>query len=205
MIEAAGGAVGPARRCFDTLFARAENETPEATRALRTGARRLVVGEGAQLIVKDPTRTRPAARRDVEIVGFATQLDGRTSTQPTTEQQAARCLAPRSRTAGHPIGYSAAMDGDRPGEFRRRGDARCVGKVPVSAAKSYIGHNLALRRDRGVVDDRDDAHMFAHAQLSARSECATRHITGTGETIHRDALKNILRSAESKRRSVPKW
>jgi len=204
----AGGAEelsAPAAAVFDTLFATStKNETPEATpRPFDKARDGLVVGEGAaSLIVEDLEHARArGATPIVEIVGFATNSDGTHITQPDAEQQA-RAMRLALEDAGLPptaIGYVSAH-----GTATDRGDiseARATrevlgGKVPVSAAKSYIGHTLGAC---GAIEawwtiEMMRSQWFAPTlNLDAPDpECADLdHITGAGRTMDIEhALKN---------------
>jgi 3-oxoacyl-[acyl-carrier-protein] synthase II len=150
----AGGAEelsAPAAAVFDTLFATStKNDTPQATpRPFDKARDGLVVGEGAaSLVLEDLEHARArGAKPLVEIVGFATNSDGMHITQPDAEQQA-RAIRLALEDAGLPpaaIGYVSAHGTatDRGDVSEARATREVLGeKVPVSAAKSYIGHTL---------------------------------------------------------------
>ena len=150
----AGGAEelsAPGAAVFDTLFATStKNDAPGSTpRPFDKKRDGLVVGEGAAtLVLEDLEHARArGATPLVEIVGFATNSDGRHVTQPDDEQQA-RAMNLALADAGVPasaIGYVSAH-----GTATDRGDvaeARATGKVlggsvPVASMKSYVGHTL---------------------------------------------------------------
>jgi 3-oxoacyl-[acyl-carrier-protein] synthase II len=150
----AGGAEelsAPGAAVFDTLFATStKNDAPASTpRPFDKKRDGLVVGEGAATLVLEDLEHAKArgATPLVEIVGFATNSDGKHVTQPDDEQQA-RAMAMALADAGVPasaIGYVSAH-----GTATDRGDvaeARATGKVlggsvPVASMKSYVGHTL---------------------------------------------------------------
>jgi len=150
----AGGAEelsAPGAAVFDTLFATStKNDAPASTpRPFDKKRDGLVVGEGAATLVLEDLEHAKArgAKPLAEIVGFATNSDGKHVTQPDDEQQA-RAMNLALADAGVPasaIGYVSAH-----GTATDRGDvaeARATGKVlggavPVASLKSYVGHTL---------------------------------------------------------------
>jgi 3-oxoacyl-[acyl-carrier-protein] synthase II len=150
----AGGAEelsAPGAAVFDTLFATStKNDAPASTpRPFDKQRDGLVIGEGAAtLVLEDLEHARARGATPLaEIVGFATNSDGRHVTQPDDEQQA-RAMNLALADAGIPasaIGYVSAH-----GTATDRGDiaeARATGKVlggavPVASLKSYVGHTL---------------------------------------------------------------
>ena len=150
----AGGAEelsAPGAAVFDTLFATStKNDAPGSTpRPFDKKRDGLVVGEGAAtLVLEDLEHARARGAKPLaEIVGFATNSDGRHVTQPDDEQQA-RAMNLALADAGVPasvIGYVSAH-----GTATDRGDvaeARATGKVlggsvPIASLKSYVGHTL---------------------------------------------------------------
>jgi 3-oxoacyl-[acyl-carrier-protein] synthase II len=204
----AGGAEelsAPAAAVFDTLFATStRNETPHATpRPFDKGRDGLVVGEGAaSLVVEDWDHARArGAKPLVEIVGFATNSDGTHITQPDAEQQA-RAIRLALEDADLPasaIGYVSAHGTatDRGDVSEARATREVLGeRVPVSAAKSYIGHTLGAC---GAIEAWWTIEMmrgkwFAPTlNLEAPDpECAgLDHITGAGRAMDIEyALKN---------------
>ncbi len=204
----AGGAEelsAPAAAVFDTLFATStKNDTPQATpRPFDKARDGLVVGEGAaSLVVEDLEHARArGAEPLVEIVGFATNSDGTHITQPDAEQQA-RAMRLALEDAGLPasaIGYVSAHGTatDRGDASEARATREVLGeKVPVSAAKSYIGHTLGAC---GAIEawwtiEMMRGRWFAPTlNLEAPDpECAyLDHITGVGRAMDIEyALKN---------------
>ena len=150
----AGGAEelsAPGAAVFDTLFATStKNDAPGSTpRPFDKKRDGLVVGEGAATLVLEDLEHASArgAKPLAEIVGFATNSDGKHVTQPDDEQQA-RAMSLALADAGVPasaIGYVSAH-----GTATDRGDiaeARATGKVlggsvPIASLKSYVGHTL---------------------------------------------------------------
>jgi 3-oxoacyl-[acyl-carrier-protein] synthase II len=150
----AGGAEelsAPGAAVFDTLFATStKNDAPASTpRPFDKKRDGLVIGEGAAtLVLEDLEHARARGATPLaEIVGFATNSDGKHVTQPDDEQQA-RAMNLALADAGIPasaIGYVSAH-----GTATDRGDvaeARATGKVlggsvPVASMKSYVGHTL---------------------------------------------------------------
>jgi 3-oxoacyl-[acyl-carrier-protein] synthase II len=204
----AGGAEelsAPAAAVFDTLFATStKNETPQATpRPFDKARDGLVVGEGAaSLVLEDLEHARArGARPLVEIVGFATNSDGAHITQPDAEQQA-RAIRLALEDAGLPasaIGYVSAHGTatDRGDVSEARATREALGEsVPLSAAKSYIGHTLGAC---GAIEAWWTIEMM-HAKWFAPTlnldapdpECdGLDHITGAGRVMDIEyALKN---------------
>ncbi|TMH32681.1 MAG: beta-ketoacyl-ACP synthase [Betaproteobacteria bacterium] len=204
----AGGAEelsAPAAAVFDTLFATStKNETPEATpRPFDKARDGLVVGEGAaSLIVEDLEHARArGAKPLVEIVGYATNSDGTHITQPDAEQQA-RAMRLALQDAGlapGAIGYVSAHGTatDRGDVSEARATREVLGeRVPVSAAKSYIGHTLgacgAIEAWWTIEMMRDKWFAPTLNLQNPDPECADLdHITGAGRTMDIEyALKN---------------
>ena len=204
----AGGAEelsAPAAAVFDTLFATStKNETPEATpRPFDKARDGLVVGEGAaSLVLEDLDHARArGAKPLVEIVGFATNSDGTHITQPNAEQQA-RAMRLALQDAGLPpgeIGYVSAHGTatDRGDVSEARATREVLGeRVPVSAAKSYIGHTLGACgaiEAWWTIEMMRDRWFAPTLNLEAPDpECANLdHITGAGRTMDIEyALKN---------------
>jgi 3-oxoacyl-[acyl-carrier-protein] synthase II len=136
---------------FDTLFATScRNDSPESTpRPFDSARDGLVVGEGAAtLVLEDYEHARArGARIYAEIVGFASNSDGRHITQP---EQATMAVVMRQalEDAGLPasaIGYvnahGTATDRGDVAETQATAQILGAGK-PISSAKSYIGHTL---------------------------------------------------------------
>jgi len=204
----AGGAEelsAPAAAVFDTLFATStKNETPEATpRPFDKARDGLVVGEGAaSLIVEDLEHARArGAKPLVEIVGYATNSDGTHITQPDAEQQARamRLALADAGLAPGAIGYVSAHGTatDRGDVSEARATREVLGeRVPVSAAKSYIGHTLgacgAIEAWWTIEMMRDKWFAPTLNLQNPDPECADLdHITGAGRTMDIEyALKN---------------
>ena len=204
----AGGAEelsAPAAAVFDTLFATStKNDTPGATpRPFDKARDGLVVGEGAaSLIVEDLEHARArGAKPLVEIVGYATNSDGTHITQPDAEQQA-RAMRLALQDAGLPpgaIGYVSAHGTatDRGDVSEARATREVLGeRVPVSAAKSYIGHTLgacgAIEAWWTIEMMRDQWFAPTLNLQNPDPECESLdHITGAGRTMDIEyALKN---------------
>lgn len=204
----AGGAEelsAPAAAVFDTLFATStKNETPQATpRPFDKSRDGLVVGEGAaSLVLEDLEHARArGAQALVEIVGFATNSDGAHITQPDAEQQA-RAIRLALEDAGLPpsaIGYVSAHGTatDRGDVSEARATREVLGEsVPLSAAKSYIGHTLGACgaiEAWWTIEMMRDKWFAPTLNLDAPDpECdGLDHITGAGRAMDIEyALKN---------------
>lgn len=150
----AGGAEeisAPGAAVFDTLFATSSrNEAPTTTpRPFDRDRDGLVVGEGAAALLLEEREHALArgARIYAEIVGFASNSDGRHVTQPEAGTMAAamhQALAD-AQLAAHDIGYVSAH-----GTATDRGDiaeSHATREIfgahtPISSMKSYLGHSL---------------------------------------------------------------
>ncbi len=136
---------------FDALFATStKNDRPGSTpRPFDKDRDGLVIGEGAATLVLEELGHAQArgARIHAELVGFATNADGRHVTQPHPDTQQ-RVLELALADAGLPasaIGYVSAH-----GTATDRGDvaesqatrAALGHAVPISAFKSFTGHTL---------------------------------------------------------------
>jgi 3-oxoacyl-[acyl-carrier-protein] synthase II len=136
---------------FDTLFATStRNDEPEKTPRPFDAARDgMTVGEGAAtLILEDLEHARArGAKIHAEVVGFATNTDGKHLTQPTAETMA-MTIRLALEDAGLPaqeVGYVNAH-----GTATELGDIAesqatlsiYARPVPISSLKSYIGHTL---------------------------------------------------------------
>lgn len=136
---------------FDLLFATStKNDTPDQTPApFDAGRDGMVVGEGAGTFVLEDLEHAKArgATIHAEIVGFATNSDGRHVTQPSAETMAAAMQLSLE---------DAGIDGDLIGYVNAHGTATDLGDVaesqatlaamghavPISSLKSYMGHTL---------------------------------------------------------------
>jgi 3-oxoacyl-[acyl-carrier-protein] synthase II len=204
----AGGAEelsAPAAAVFDTLFATStKNEAPHSTpRPFDKARDGLVVGEGAaSLVLEDLEHARARGARPLaEIVGFATNSDGTHITQPDAEQQARaiRMALDDAGLAPGAIGYVSAHGTatDRGDLSEARATREVLGeKVPVSAAKSYIGHTLGAC---GAIEAWWTIEMMRGRWFAPTlnletpdPECeALDHITGDGRAMDIEyALKN---------------
>ncbi len=136
---------------FDTLYATSTyNDTPELSpRPFDRDRDGLVIGEGAcTLILENRDHAiRRGAHIYAEIVGFATNSDGRHVTQPSPEtmQTAIEMSLADAQLQPEAIGYVCAH-----GTATERGDIaeslathRVFGSdIPISSLKSYMGHTL---------------------------------------------------------------
>ena len=136
---------------FDTLFATSTlNDQPEKTpRPFDAGRDGLVIGEGAGTLILEDLEHALArgARIHAELVGFATNSDGRHVTQPDAAMMEAAIRGALADAALCPeqIGYVSAH-----GTATERGDIAesiatqaVFGKAqPISAFKSFTGHTL---------------------------------------------------------------
>ncbi len=136
---------------FDTLFATSSNnDNPRTTpRPFDRDRDGLVVGEGAATLILEEYEHAKArgARIYAEIVGFASNSDGRHITQPETEtmgiamQQALKDADLSPSAIGYISAHGTATD--RGDIAESHATARVFGNhVPISSMKSYIGHTL---------------------------------------------------------------
>ena len=203
----AGGAeelTAPAAAVFDTLFATStRNDAPHSTpRPFDKARDGLVVGEGAATLVLEELEHARArgARPLAEVVGFATNSDGAHVTQPDEHEQA-RAMTLALADAGVPpsaVGYVGAHGTatDRGDVSEARATRQVLGRTPVSALKSYIGHTLGAC---GAIEawwtiEMMRAGWFAPTLNldSPDAECAELdHITGDGRRLDIEyAVKN---------------
>lgn len=153
-VMVAGGAeeLSPSQTAvFDTLFATStRNDEPEKTPRPFDAARDgMTVGEGAAtLILEDLDHARArGAKIHAEVVGFATNTDGKHLTQPAVETMAVtiRLALEDAGVPAQEVGYVNAH-----GTATELGDIAesqatwsvYVRPVPISSLKSYIGHTL---------------------------------------------------------------
>jgi len=150
----AGGAeefsVAPAA-VFDTLFATScKNDCPQSSpRPFDKERDGLVTGEGAAtLVLEDEAHAKArGAKIYAEVVGFATNSDGRHITQPEKTTMAV-VMRQALEDAGLPpeaIGYvsahgTATAQGDI-AETQATAEVLGIGK-PISSMKSYVGHTM---------------------------------------------------------------
>jgi 3-oxoacyl-[acyl-carrier-protein] synthase II len=136
---------------FDVLFAAStRNDEPERTPrpfdAQRDG---IVVGEGAGCLLLEElehARARGAAIH-AEVVGYATNCDGRHLTNPDPEsmEQVMRLGLESAGLAPEAIGYvNAHATGTETGDIAESRATQAVfgGRTPVSSLKGHIGHTL---------------------------------------------------------------
>ncbi len=153
-IMLAGGAEeisAPGAAVFDTLFATScRNESPETTpRPFDRDRDGLVIGEGAAtLVLEDYEHARArGATIYAEIVGFATNSDGRHITQPESAtmavvmQQALDDAKLPPSAVGYVSAHGTATDRGDIAESRATVSVLGAGK-PISSMKSYLGHTL---------------------------------------------------------------
>jgi 3-oxoacyl-[acyl-carrier-protein] synthase II len=195
----AGGAdelSAPAAAVFDTLFATStRNDAPATTpRPFDKARDGLVVGEGAATLVLEElghARAR-GAKPLAEVVGFATNSDGAHVTQPSEVEQA-RAISLALADAGLPpsaIGYVSAHGTatDLGDISEARAMRKALGRVPVSALKSYIGHTLGAC---GAIEAWWTIEMMRAGWFAPTlnletpdAECADLdHITGEGRNL----------------------
>lgn len=137
---------------FDTLFATSTgynqrtSETPRPFDATRDG---LVLGEGAGALILESLESAQARGAHIyaEVVGFATNCDGKHITNPDSDRMA-EVMRMALRDAGltpKDIGYinahgTATLQGDR-------AETKAVEQVfgsqtPIASLKGYMGHTL---------------------------------------------------------------
>lgn len=136
---------------FDTLFATStRNDLPDTTpRPFDRDRDGLVIGEGAATLVLEELEHARARGATIyaEIIGFATNSDGRHVTQPD-ESSICRVLQMALDDAGigaSDIGYVSAHGTatDRGDVAESRATAEVLGSgTAISALKSYTGHTL---------------------------------------------------------------
>jgi 3-oxoacyl-[acyl-carrier-protein] synthase II len=204
----AGGAEelsAPAAAVFDTLFATStKNDEPSATpRPFDKRRDGLVIGEGAaSLILEDFEHARARGAQPLaEVVGFGTNSDGSHITQPQAPDQARaiRQAVDYARIPPSAIGYISAHGTatDRGDISEARATREVMGSsVPISAAKSYVGHTLGAC---GAIEAWWTIEMMRRKWFAPTlnletpdPECDTLdHITGEGRSLDIEyALKN---------------
>lgn len=198
-LNATGAAV------FDTLFATSTQHndrpklTPQPFHVDRTG---LVIGEGACTLVLEEREHALArgAKILAELVGYATNSDGRHITQPNAATMA-RCMAMALEDAElqpDDIGYVNAH-----GTATEHGDIaesqatqEIFGeRIPISSLKSYMGHTLGAcgALEAWMTIEMMRSGWFAPTlQLSTESvdpRCGTLdYITGTGRELQSELV-----------------
>lgn len=136
---------------FDAIMAasRKFNDEPEKSpRPFDKSRDGLVIGEGATTLILESLDRAQArgARIYGEIVGFATNMDGAHLVRPKQDTQEAVMRAALDSAALSPadIGYVSAhaTATDRGDVIEASGTYNVLGRVPISAMKSYTGHSL---------------------------------------------------------------
>ena len=135
---------------FDTLYATStKNDSPALTpRPYDVDRDGLVIGEGACTLILEEYEHAVArgARIYAEIIGFGTNSDGSHVTQPKedTMHQSMKLALEQSGLNADQIGYVSGHGTatDRGDVAETRATERLLGKVPISAFKSFTGHTL---------------------------------------------------------------
>ncbi|MFV0276661.1 MAG: beta-ketoacyl-ACP synthase [Parahaliea sp.] len=136
---------------FDTLFATSTNNAhPQATpRPFDRDRDGLVIGEGAGTVILEEYEHALArgARIYAEVLGYATNSDGRHVTQPDQDsiREVLRLSLDDAGVGASDIGYVSAHGTatDRGDIAESRATAAVMGSAtPISALKSYTGHTL---------------------------------------------------------------
>jgi len=136
---------------FDLLYAAStRNETPEQTpRPFDADRDGLVVGEGAGCLVLEElehARSR-GARIHAEVIGYATNCDGRHMTNPDPDGMGTvmRLGLADAGVEAHEVDYvSAHATGTTAGDIAESAATHAVfgDRVPVSSLKGHLGHTL---------------------------------------------------------------
>jgi 3-oxoacyl-[acyl-carrier-protein] synthase II len=136
---------------FDAIMAasRKFNATPERSpRPFDRDRDGLVIGEGATTLVLESLERAQQRGAEIygEIVGFATNADGAHLVRPqqATQETVMRTALKTARLAPSQIGYVSAhaTATDRGDIIESVGTHNVLGRVPISAMKSYTGHTL---------------------------------------------------------------
>jgi 3-oxoacyl-[acyl-carrier-protein] synthase II len=136
---------------FDVLFAAStRNDTPERTpRPFDAERDGIVVGEGAGCLVLEELEHARArgATIHAEVIGYATNCDGRHLTQPDPEgmEQVMRLGLESAGLEADAIGYvNAHATGTETGDIAESRACQSVfgERTPVSSLKGHIGHTL---------------------------------------------------------------
>jgi 3-oxoacyl-[acyl-carrier-protein] synthase II len=190
-LSAAGAAV------FDTLFATStRNQIPHTTpRPFDRDRDGLVVGEGAATLILE-NREHALARGATilaELVGFATNSDGRHVTQPESATMAIAIRGALDDAGLTPdaIGYISAHGTatDRGDVAESQATAGVLGdRVPVSSLKGYYGHTLgacgAIEAWLMVEMMRNDWFAPTANLINVADECAgLDHLLGSGRSL----------------------
>ena len=182
---------------FDTLYATStRNDTPELTpRPFDKDRDGLVIGEGACTLVLEElehARSR-GAHIYAEVMGFATNSDGRHVTQPDLDS-ICRVLELALKSAGisaDDVNYVSAHGtatklgdiAESQATFRVLGD-----QIPLSALKSYTGHTLGACGSTeafATINMMNDGWFHPTLNLTeVATECAPiDYITGDGREM----------------------
>jgi 3-oxoacyl-[acyl-carrier-protein] synthase II len=181
---------------FDALFATSRvNERPTSTpRPFDSGRDGLVLGEGASTLVLESLGHARARGAQIlgEVVGFATNADGRHITQPNsaTQTECLRMALESSGLAGSDIGYvnahGTATDSGDVSEVEAT--RSLMPDVPISSLKGNLGHTLGacggIEAWATLMMLRD--HWFAPTlNLSDVDDACTgvEHILGEGQRL----------------------
>ena len=135
---------------FDTVYAASTQQDPALTpRPFDTKRDGLVLGEGAATLILEEREHAIARGAKIlgEIVGFATNTDGKHLVKPNaiTMQQVIIDALNAAGLSAEAIGYvsahgTATVQGD---SAESQATANTIGSTcPVSSLKSYIGHSL---------------------------------------------------------------
>jgi 3-oxoacyl-[acyl-carrier-protein] synthase II len=136
---------------FDTLFATSQqNDSPELTpRPFDRSRDGLVIGEGACSLILEEYQHAKARGATIlaEVVGFATNSDGRHITSPTadTMEVVMRKALANAGLEAAAIGYvNAHGTATEQGDIAETTATQAVfgNAMPISSLKSYFGHSL---------------------------------------------------------------
>ncbi len=136
---------------FDTLFATSiKNDTPHLSpRPFDADRDGLVIGEGAGALILEEYQHAKARGANIiaEIIGFASNSDGKHITQPNSQTMeiAMRDALKDANIQAQEVGYVCAHGTatDRGDIAESQATARIFGnKTPFSSLKSYMGHTL---------------------------------------------------------------
>jgi 3-oxoacyl-[acyl-carrier-protein] synthase II len=187
---------------FDTLFATStRNSTPQAVpRPFDRDRDGLVIGEGsAALILEEYAHARArGAHIHAEIIGYATNSDGKHVTQPDWEQmrnamlESMRDAGINADRIGYVSAHGTATDRGDIAESRATQDA--IGtNVPISSLKSYLGHTLGAC---GAIEAWATLHMMRDGWFHPTANldnvdpaCAPLdYIVGNGRELNTDVV-----------------
>ena len=190
---------------FDTLYATStRNDTPELTpRPFDKGRDGLVIGEGACTLVLEElehARSR-GAHIYAEVIGYATNSDGRHVTQPDLDSicRVLQLALKSANISASDVNYVSAHGtatnlgdiAESQATFKVLGD-----QTPLSALKSYTGHTLGACGSTeafATINMMNDGWFHPTLNLTeVATECAPiDYITGAGREISCDiAMSN---------------